>query len=134
MKINRDSGLRQNKPNTNPKQTQSVVSLPALPALSAVEGSLFVLSIVEGSKGSNLFQRQKKCCRPLLTGCGGRFLLTKLAFFYSIVLLETNIYNRLRLFELSDRKPPISWKTGHGGHRRYYRNFKAERKQCGLAA
>ena len=33
-----------------PKQTQPVVSLPAL--------SLPVLSIVEGSKGSNLFQRQ----------------------------------------------------------------------------
>jgi len=37
-------------------QTQSVVSLPAMPALSGVEGSLLVLSIVEGSKGSNLFQ------------------------------------------------------------------------------
>lgn len=36
--------------------------------------------------------------------------MTKLAFFYSIVLLETNIYNRLRLFELSNRKPPISRK------------------------
>lgn len=36
--------------------------------------------------------------------------MTKLAFFYSIVLLETNIYNRLRLFELNDKKPPISRK------------------------
>jgi hypothetical protein len=44
------------------------------------------------------------------TGCGGRFLLTKLAFFYSIVPLETNIYNGLRFIELSDKKPPISGK------------------------
>ena len=48
--------------------------------------------------------------RLQFTGCGGRFLLTKLAFFYSIVLLETNIYNRLRFFELSSRKKPISRK------------------------
>ena len=36
--------------------------------------------------------------------------MTKLAFFYSMNVLETNIYNRLRLFELNDKKPPISRK------------------------
>jgi len=48
--------------------------------------------------------------RLQFTGCGGRFLLTKQAFFYSIEVLETTIYNGLRFVELSDKKPPISRK------------------------
>jgi hypothetical protein len=43
--------------------------------------------------------RPKKCCWQLLTGFGGRFLLTKQAFFYSIECLQTNTYKGL-LFKL----------------------------------
>jgi len=47
MKIKRPFGPRQNKPNTNPKQTQFVVSLP-------------VLSAVEGSKGGRTYFKGEK--------------------------------------------------------------------------
>jgi len=63
-----------------PNQTQPVVSLPAL--------SLLVLSIVEGSKGSNLFQRQKNVVLHLFA-----FLLDIFSFdFYYLAFSRNTKY------------------------------------------
>jgi len=101
--------LDENKPNTKPIQTQSN---PISPPPAA--------KYTQYKPNQTQFQRQKmlplmtingrRAERLQFTGCGGRFLLTKQAFFYSIILLESNIYNRLWLFELSEKKPPISRK------------------------
>ena len=51
--------------------------------------------------------------------------MTKQAFFYSIDVLETTIYDRLLFLSLKTRNHGFRG-NGHGGHRWYYRDFKAE--------
>ncbi len=50
--------------------------------------------------------------RLQFTGCGGRFLLTKQAFFYSMEVLETTIYNRLLFLSLTKRNRRFHGKNG----------------------
>jgi len=80
-KANSNPIQTQYKANSNPKQTQNKPNTK--PIKSNFKG--------------------KKRCRTLLNSFGGRFLLTKRAFFYSIGYLETNNYNGL-LVKIS-RKP-----------------------------
>ena len=83
----------ENKANTNPirtqyepNQTQSVVSLPALPALSLSKGAQ--------SKGSNLFQRQKNAViRPY---CHKRTLA-------SYRRIRTKLYSQMILYLIFNR-------------------------------
>ncbi|MHC4282146.1 MAG: hypothetical protein ACYSWZ_04120 [Planctomycetota bacterium] len=76
--------IRKNKPKTNPNKAKSnPIKANKMPKQTQ----------------TNPISKAKKCCWPLLTGFGGRFLLTKQAFFYRMDVLETNTYNGL-LFKL----------------------------------
>jgi hypothetical protein len=81
---------------------------------------------------TNPISKAKKCCWPLLTGFGGRFLLTKQAFFYRMDVLETNTYNGL-LFKLCWKYRGLSRLYGFctlGCQIRYWRSGPAELILC----
>ena len=91
-----------------------IVCFISLYVARLVDYSLVVVSGKLNAMSDILIETGIKCRKRYLpyqiVGSGGRFLLTKQAFFYSIDVLESTIYNRLLFLSLKTRITRISGK------------------------